>query len=286
MTTITPFSNDEFQIDMIPDGDSFKVAAPGLAKSLGFRDAFRMLETMPEGEKGYTIARTPGGEQRISTVTEAGFYRAIGNRQAARVKDPAIRAQVERFQSWVYGEVLPSIRRHGAYMTEQTIEQVLTDPDTIIKLATDLKEERVRRAEVEAAARKAEAKIEAQAPAVAKAAAHSASKEWKGRQVFAREVQSWGREWGYSILQESVYELLRRKGMLVSGQRRDRNHATAHADKSGWAKTEKGVSEAAGKPWETVRLSPKGQDLAWKWINKAIEEYGPALNPKKEIEAA
>ena len=43
--------------------------------------------------------------------------------------------------------------------------------------------------------------LEAQAPAVAKAAAHSASEEWKGRQEFAREVQAWGRNWGYTIIQ-------------------------------------------------------------------------------------
>lgn len=116
---ITPFNNGEFQIDMIPDGDSFKVAAPGLAKSLGFRDAHRMLESIPEEEKGYTTACTPGGEQRTTFVTEAGFYRAIGNRQSARVKDENIRAQVERFQSWIYGDVLPTIRKTGGYRTPE-----------------------------------------------------------------------------------------------------------------------------------------------------------------------
>ncbi|WP_293954788.1 phage antirepressor KilAC domain-containing protein [uncultured Corynebacterium sp.] len=100
---------------MIPDGDSFKVAAPGLAKSLGFAEARDMLRSIPEAEKGSEIAPTLGGEQRITVVTEAGFYRAIGNRQAARVKDVNIRAQVERFQSWVYGEVLPTIRKTGGY---------------------------------------------------------------------------------------------------------------------------------------------------------------------------
>lgn len=48
----------------------------------------------------------------------------------------------EKFQDWVTSEVLPSIRKHGAYMTDKTIEQVLTDPDTIIRLATNLKTER------------------------------------------------------------------------------------------------------------------------------------------------
>lgn len=51
-------------------------------------------------------------------------------------------AQAENFQKWVTSEVLPSIRQHGAYLTDQKIEEVLTSPDTIIRLATELKEER------------------------------------------------------------------------------------------------------------------------------------------------
>ena len=50
--------------------------------------------------------------------------------------------QAEKFQDWVTSEVLPAIRKHGTYMTDQTIEEVLTNPDTIIRLATDLKNER------------------------------------------------------------------------------------------------------------------------------------------------
>lgn len=130
-------------------------------------------------------------------------------------------------------------------------------------------------------AEKRQRALEAQAPAVAKAAAHSASEEWKGRQEFAREVQSWGRNWGYKILQESVYELLRRKKMLISGRRRDRNHATAQAEKNGWAKTEKGVADNSGKPYANAKISPKGQDIAWKWINEAAGMYGQELNPKE-----
>lgn len=123
--------------------------------------------------------------------------------------------------------------------------------------------------------------IEAQAPAVSKAQAHSDCKETKGRQEFAREVQKWGRQWGYEITQENVYRLLRRKGMLVSGERRDRNHATSKAEKAGWATTAKGVADNTGKPWAAARIKPKGQDIAWKWINKAADEYGATLNPKE-----
>lgn len=149
--------------------------------------------------------------------------------------------------------------------------------------ATDRAElEAARADEQEKIAQQRQRAIEAQAPKVAKAEAHSASKEWKGRQEFAREVQHWGRRWGYRILQESVYELLRRKKMLIAGNRRDRNHATALAEERGWATTEKGTDEKTGRPWKVARLSPKGQDIAWKWINEAAEQFGDVLNPKQE----
>lgn len=149
--------------------------------------------------------------------------------------------------------------------------------------ATDRAElEAARAAEQQKIADQRQRAIEAQAPKVAKAEAHSASKEWKGRQEFAREVQHWGRRWGYRILHESVYELLRRKKMLIAGNRRDRNHATALAEERGWATTEKGTDEKTGRPWKVARLSPKGQDIAWKWINEAAEQFGDGLNPKQE----
>ena len=66
-------------------------------------------------------------------ITEPQFYKLAikANNETA-----------EKFQDWVTSEVLPAIRKHGTYMTDQTIEEVLTNPDTIIRLATDLKNER------------------------------------------------------------------------------------------------------------------------------------------------
>src|SRR5699024_12267502 len=55
----------------------------------------------------------------------------------------------EKFESWVFDHVLPKIRKHGAYMTPDVIEQALLNPDTIIRLATDLKEEQEKRRELE-----------------------------------------------------------------------------------------------------------------------------------------
>lgn len=57
--------------------------------------------------------------------------------------------QAEKFESWVFDEVLPSIRKHGVYMTPETIEQALLNPDTIIQLATNLKAEQQKRKQLE-----------------------------------------------------------------------------------------------------------------------------------------
>ncbi|MEU8151704.1 BRO family protein [Nonomuraea sp. NPDC048901] len=116
MSEIQLFENGEFELRIHEVDDSFIVEAPGFARALGMRDAYRLVESLPDEEKGkgYTAACTPD-DQEIWHVTEPGFYRAIGQRQPARIKNEAIRAQVIRFQNWVYREVLPSLRRHGTY---------------------------------------------------------------------------------------------------------------------------------------------------------------------------
>lgn len=111
MSEIQLFENGEFELRFTEIGDSFTVQAPGLARSLGFNEARDMLRTVPTDEKGSEIAPTLGGNQEMWHVTEAGFYRVMGQRQAARIKNEKIRDQVARFQKWVFAEVLPALRR-------------------------------------------------------------------------------------------------------------------------------------------------------------------------------
>ncbi len=79
------------------------------------------------------------------------------------------------FRKWVTSEVLPSIRKHGAYMTNETLEKALTSPDFLIQLATNLKEEKQKRIEAEQKAEVAEQKIQQDAPKVLFADAVSTS---------------------------------------------------------------------------------------------------------------
>lgn len=124
--------------------------------------------------------------------------------------------------------------------------------------------------------------IEAQAPAVAKAQAHSGVSEWKGKQNFAREVQQWGDLQGMDIKQKDVLRLLTRRGMYIAPGRADSGQVKRDAVRAGWGKNEKGVADN-GHAYDRPLISPKGQDVAWKWIVKAIAEHGQELNPKEIV---
>lgn len=82
------------------------------------------------------------GRQQSTTITnESGLYNVI-----LRSDKP----QAKPFRKWITSEVIPSIRKHGAYITPNTLEQMIADPDTTIQLLTTLKEERQARVQLEA----------------------------------------------------------------------------------------------------------------------------------------
>lgn len=83
---------------------------------------------------------TKGGNQDLLYINESNLYKVIFQSR----KDEA-----EQFTEYVTGTILPTIRKHGAYMNEQTLEQALTNPDFLIKLATELKEEQEKRKQLE-----------------------------------------------------------------------------------------------------------------------------------------
>jgi len=124
LSQIERFVSGEFDIETIQAGDSFRVLAPGLARGLGYGDARDMVRSLPDEEKGSAPVPTLGGEQHVWFVTEPGFYRVLGQRQTSRIRNTEARAQVQRFQRWVFHEVLPSLRQHGRYELPGTSEPV------------------------------------------------------------------------------------------------------------------------------------------------------------------
>ena len=112
-----------------------------VAAILGYRDTSDALKKhVDEEDKGVGDLPTPGGLQKVITINESGLYSLI-----LQSKLPTARA----FKHWVTAEVLPSIRKHGAYLTPTTMERVLADPDFGITLLQELKAERNKVASLE-----------------------------------------------------------------------------------------------------------------------------------------
>lgn len=122
------------QVRTVPiDGEPYFVGKD-VAEILGYSQTAKAVrEHVPEQFKGVSKLDTPGGKQEVTVISEAGVYKL-----AFTSKLPA----ADEFTNWIASDVLPAIRKHGAYMTPAKIEEVLTDPDTIIQLATQLKQER------------------------------------------------------------------------------------------------------------------------------------------------
>lgn len=114
------------------------------------RDAISQLDS----DEKNTVVISDGipGNPNKTIISEPGLYKLI-----MRSRKPEAR----EFQRWVTHEVLPTIRKHGLYATETTIDQILADPDFGIRLLTDLKNERAKRIEAENQVKELEPKAKA-----------------------------------------------------------------------------------------------------------------------------
>lgn len=125
------------QVRTVTINDEPYFVGKDVATILGYsntRDA--LSHHVDDEDKGVAKLDTLGGRQNQTIINESGLYSLILGSKLPTAKE---------FKHWVTSEVLPSIRKHGAYMTPQTIEKALLSPDTIINLATQLKEEQEQR---------------------------------------------------------------------------------------------------------------------------------------------
>lgn len=194
MNEIKVFENTQFGNlrTVTVDGQPWFVAAD-VCKALEIdRTATRRLDN---DEKGVHSTHTPGGEQNITIVSESGLYSLIlGSRKP----------EARQFKRWVTHDIIPAIRAHGAYLTPELTEQVLSDPDTIIRLATDLKAERSARIA-------AEQKIASDAPKVLFADSVSQA----SNEILVGELAKLIRQNGHEIGQNRLFEQLRNDGFIM-----------------------------------------------------------------------
>lgn len=125
--------------------------AKDVTNVLGYTNASKAIsDHVDEDEKVNNETLSSLGQRGGVLINESGLYSLIMGSKLPSAK---------QFKKWITSEVLPSIRKHGAYMTEHTIESLINNPDMIIELATTLKEERNKRLVLEQQVKEFEPKV-------------------------------------------------------------------------------------------------------------------------------
>ena len=131
---IKVFENSEFgKVRTVILNDEPWFVGKDVATALGYADSFGALKKHVDTEDKQNCQNDSFESPRgMTVINESGVYSLIISSKLSTAK---------KFKRWVTSEVLPSIRKHGAYMTEDTIKKAMAEPDFIIKLATELKKE-------------------------------------------------------------------------------------------------------------------------------------------------
>lgn len=172
------------------------VVGKDVAQALGYRNPQEAIRAhVDDDDKGVSEILTPGGKQSVPIINESGLYSLCLSSKLPTAK---------KFRRWVTSEVLPSIRKHGAYMTPETLEAAILNPDYLLKVATALKAETDKRKALEA-------KIAADAPKVLFSEAVTASDSCILIGDFAKVL----RQNGVDIGQNRLFQWLRDNGYLI-----------------------------------------------------------------------
>ncbi len=177
--------------------------AKDVCEVLEIRNTSQALQRLDEDERSmFNIGRQ--GETNI--INEYGLYSLV---LASR------KTEAKQFKRWITHEVIPSIRKYGAYMTQDTLEQAIANPDFTIGLLANLKEEREKR-------QAAEVRLEEQRPKVLFADSVEASQS----SILIRELAILLKQNGINTGEKRLYEWLRSNGYLVKRFGTDRNMPT------------------------------------------------------------
>lgn len=262
MNELKIFENPEFgKIRTINKENEIWFVGKDVSEALGYVDTFGALKKHVDGEDKTTLPIQQSGSNyktNATVINESGLYSLVLSSKLPQAK---------AFKRWITHDVIPAIRKHGGYLTNDKIEEVLTDPDTIIKLATTLKEERLKRAE-------AERRLEEAKPKMIFADAVSAS----DTTILIGDLAKLIKQNGHEIGQKRLFEWLRKNGYLIKRYGADYNSPTQRAMELGLFKIkETAITHSDGHVTvsKTVKVTGKGQQY---FINKfaALSEGGAA----------
>ena len=209
---------------------------------LGLSNSRKVAERLDDDEKGVTLSDTLGGTQKITIINEAGLYKVI-----LRSDKP----EAKKFMHWVTHEVLPSIRKHGAYITSAKMEELMSDPDTWVKLIRTLQQER-REKEL------LRNQIEKDKPKIIFSDAVSAS----DCHILIGEMAKILKGNGIEIGQNRLFERLRNDGFLIRRKGSDKNIPTQKSMNLGLFRIiETAITHSDGHVTiaKTAKITGKGQ---------------------------
>lgn len=241
MNEIQIFNNPDFgEVRTMSENGVVLFCGSDVAKALGYSNP---RDALARHCRGVVKRDTPteSGTQAMSFVPESDLYRLV-----FQSKLPT----AEAFTDWVTSEVLPTIRRHGMYATPDTVEKMLEDPDTAIKLLETIKQERAARLALES-------KVEADKPKVIFADAVAASHT----SILVGDLAKLLRQNGVEIGQNRLFRFLREKGYLC-GRGERYNLPTQRSMDAGWfeiKETTIGNPDGSIRITRTVKVTGKGQ---------------------------
>lgn len=219
-----------------------------VATILGYADTNKAIAMhVDEEDKLNDKTALSLGQRGGWLINESGLYSLILSSKMPNAR---------KFKRWVTSEVLPAIRKHGMYATDE----LLNNPDIAIQAFTALKEERERRKQLEA-------KIEADKPKIVFADAVSVSKT----SILVGELAKLIKQNGIEIGQNRLFEYLRQSGFLISRKGNDYNMPTQHAMNMGLFEIkETSITHSDGHTSisKTPKVTGKGQVY---FINKFLK---------------
>jgi anti-repressor protein len=246
MSNIQIFNNPDFGTVRTMDNDGTVLfCGADIAKALGYSNPSKALNDHCKGDltKRYPITDSLGRTQDAIFIPESDLYRLVFGSKLP---------SAEKFTDWVTSDVLPSIRKHGAYMTPETLQAAILNPDTMIQLCQQLKTEQ----DKNKALSEENAKL---APKGLFADAVSVS----DRCILVSELAKLLKQNGIETGQNRLYEQLRADGFLVKDRKRsDFNMPTQKAMELGLFKVRESTrvhSDGHTTIDKTTKVTGKGQ---------------------------
>ncbi len=242
MNEMKVFENSDFgQIRTAIQGNEPWFVAADVCSPLEHSNVSMALDRLDDDEKAKLNLGLPGGD--TNCVNEAGLYALVlGSRKP----------EAKAFKRWITHEVIPEIRRHGAYLTDEATEAFFSNPDTFARLAVKWRDERHARLAAEEQAREKQKKIEADAPKVLFADSVAASRS----EILVGELAKLLRQNGVPVGQNRLFQRMREDGFLINRRGTDYNTPTQKSMEMGlMCIKETAITHADGHV--TVNRTPK-----------------------------